>query len=392
MFLAWLFGVLLVSVACAALLHFSHGWHSHWTSDTSKGIQKHHHGNPSRVGLIPIGVGSLAAVWLMANSGDSEAAKAADLLATVLICAAPAALIGLAEDITKRIRARWRLLGPMLGVCLGAILLGALLPRAGVPGLDSLLGYWPVALLATMLMIVGFTHAMNIVDGLNGLASGLAVLMLLATAAAAFVLGDTPIMMVCCALAAAVLGFMFLNFPRGLIFLGDGGAYFLGFVLALIWVVMVARHPGEISPWFIMAVAFHPTMETIFSIVRRKLRRHPRPATAPDRLHLHTLLMRRRTRPALAQAPRWVPNAGAACIVLACALVPMMMALMAPGRDAWGAAICLLGVLLYLGLFRHMVRFGWIFGSARATPVRVPAARQAPAAALATPANQSSSA
>lgn len=139
---------------------------------------------------------------------------------------------------------------------------------------------------------------MNIVDGLNGLASGLAMTMLAVTAAAAFRVDDSAVMVIALSLLGSIGGFYAFNFPSGRLFLGDGGAYFLGFVLVELWILLVMRNPGEVSPSFIVALAAHPTIETIFSIVRRRILRHrPRNATAPDRLHLPTLILRRRSRP-----------------------------------------------------------------------------------------------
>jgi UDP-GlcNAc:undecaprenyl-phosphate/decaprenyl-phosphate GlcNAc-1-phosphate transferase len=186
-------------------------------------------------------------------------------------------------------------------------------------------------------------------------------MMLGATAYAAHHVGDQALFQVCGVLAVAVLGFLAINFPRGLMFLGDGGAYFLGFVLAQIWVLLLVRNPGEVSPWFVMAVAFHPTMETIYSILRRKfLRARRRNATAPDRLHLHTLVFRRRVRPLLKQWPwaeAWVANAGASLGVLFFAAVPILAACLRPDSHLWGIFILLVAIVIFLAQFRDMAQF-----------------------------------
>jgi UDP-GlcNAc:undecaprenyl-phosphate/decaprenyl-phosphate GlcNAc-1-phosphate transferase len=357
-----LFSVFAASFAAAILIKLTHSIHGRWTGDfADSGVQKHHEGNPPRVGLLPLLAGSGVGVLGLQQSQLIDANDAGALLALLLLCAAPAAALGLLEDVTKKVRARWRLLAPMIGVCLGAAVMGALIPTLGIPGLNLLVQWWPVALLVTILMVVGFTHAMNIVDGLNGLASGLALMMLGATAYAAHHVGDQALFQVCGVLAVAVLGFLAINFPRGLMFLGDGGAYFLGFVLAQIWVLLLVRNPGEVSPWFVMAVAFHPTMETIYSILRRKfLRARRRNATAPDRLHLHTLVFRRRVRPLLKQWPwaeAWVANAGASLGVLFFAAVPILAACLRPDSHLWGIFILLVAIVIFLAQFRDMAQF-----------------------------------
>ncbi|MFN3598497.1 MAG: glycosyl transferase family 4, partial [Aquificaceae bacterium] len=75
------------------------------------------------------------------------------------------------------------------------------------------------------------------------------------------------------------------------IFLGDGGAYLVGFLIAEISVLLVKRNP-EVSPWFPLLVVAYPVVESLFSIYRRKVLRGRSPGE-PDKLHLHTLVYRR---------------------------------------------------------------------------------------------------
>jgi len=355
--------VLGCSAAIAALLVLTQRWHVRLTGDfEDSGVQKHHNGSPPRVGVLALLAGLLAGLQLLAQGPGGPAEEAAQLLRVLLWCAAPVVLLGLAEDITKRIRARWRLIGGLVGAVLGMALLGTVIPSVGVPGLDALFRWLPLAVLLTLLMVAGFVNAMNIVDGLNGLAGGLALLMLAATGYAAHAVGDEVIVQLCLVLAAAVAGFLLLNFPRGLIFLGDGGAYLLGFVLGQLWILLLLRHPGEVSPWFVIAVACHPTMETIYSIVRRKLRpSRPMAASAPDCLHLHSLLYRRKAKALVRRhpwLPAWVPNSLAALGVLAVAAVPPLLAMLRPDSTPWNLLVVAIGVGLYLWVFRRLVRFG----------------------------------
>ena len=95
--------------------------------------------------------------------------------------------------------------------------------------------------------------------------------------------------------AGAVLGFFVWNFPAGLIFLGDGGAYFLGFMVAELSVLLIARH-REVSPLFPLLACAYPIFETLFTMYRRKFIRGVATG-APDGIHLHTLIHRRLIRP-----------------------------------------------------------------------------------------------
>jgi UDP-N-acetylmuramyl pentapeptide phosphotransferase/UDP-N-acetylglucosamine-1-phosphate transferase len=90
----------------------------------------------------------------------------------------------------------------------------------------------------------------------------------------------------------AVLGFFVLNYPAGLIFLGDGGAYFLGFWYAELAILLLVRNPGEVSPLYPLLAAIYPVFEVAFSIYRRRYLRG-RASDMPDGIHLHSLLYRR---------------------------------------------------------------------------------------------------
>ena len=336
--------------------------HQRWTADfEASGVQKHHKGSPPRVGGIALGLGLLVAMLLLSRSAAPGAAEGGRLLGWLALCSVPAVLSGLADDLVKGVRARWRLLGAALAAGMGMVLLGAVVPSVGVSALDPLVQWLPIGVALTLLLVVGFTHAMNIIDGLNGLASGLTLLMLGATGYVAHTVQDLPLMYMCAAIFAVVLGFAAVNFPRGAIFLGDGGAYFLGFAMALVWVLLLVRNPGEVSPMFCIAVAFHPTMETIFSIVRRKFRLRKRNATAPDRLHLHTLLYRRKALQLMSRftwAETWVANALAAVMVLVIAIPPTFLAVLHPESTLWQVAVVVVFALVYFACFKLLVGFG----------------------------------
>ena len=89
----------------------------------------------------------------------------------------------------------------------------------------------------------------------------------------------------------AVLGFFIWNFPAGLIFLGDGGAYFIGFMLAELAIMLVMRH-REVSAWYPVLLFVYPIFETCFSIYRKKFVRGMSPGI-PDGVHLHMLVYKR---------------------------------------------------------------------------------------------------
>jgi UDP-N-acetylmuramyl pentapeptide phosphotransferase/UDP-N-acetylglucosamine-1-phosphate transferase len=89
----------------------------------------------------------------------------------------------------------------------------------------------------------------------------------------------------------AIGGFFIWNYPRGLIFLGDGGAYLIGFLIACLSIMLVQRNPN-VSPWFALLVNAYPIFETLFTIWRRKVHQGKNPGL-PDGAHFHSLIYRR---------------------------------------------------------------------------------------------------
>ncbi len=353
----------LVSLFTALALVLTQRWHGRWTGDfEDSGVQKHHRGSPPRVGILPLIAGVLLGIKFLADIDMNAAGSASSLLGLMVLTSLPVVLLGLADDLTKRIPPRVRLAGAMVAGLAAIALLGFRVDRVDIPFLDDLIAYWPVSVVITVLLVCGFTNAMNIIDGLNGLAGGLAVLMLCATAMVAAQVGDFVVLQICLVLTLAVGGFLVLNFPRGMMFLGDGGAYFLGFMLVQIWLLLLSRNPG-VAPLFVVAVAFLPTMETIFSIYRRRFLGHGRrrrAAMLADRLHLHTLIYRRRMLGTMKQLPwaeAWVPNAAAAAVLLSFGVLPMLAALVAPTSTVWALLVIAAATIGYLWWFKLLVGF-----------------------------------
>ena len=88
-----------------------------------------------------------------------------------------------------------------------------------------------VSIAFTAFAVCGLANAVNIIDGFHGLAAGSVIIMLSAFAVAAWTTGDHDVVMLTTVVIAVLLGFLLVNFPHGHVFLGDGGAYFSGFVL-----------------------------------------------------------------------------------------------------------------------------------------------------------------
>ena len=277
--------------------------HASFTGDGhASGVQKMHLNVVPRVGGVGLVFGLLAgfvAFWW--RYGDTVSLFALALM----LCALPAFGAGLVEDLTKQVGPLWRLLATMLAAVCAALWLDAAVPRLDIAWVDGFMqkrvalaglglgveSVAPLALVFTVLVVAGVANAINIIDGLNGLASMVCMMMFASIAYVAFRVNDATVLALALGMMGAIAGFFLFNFPAGLIFLGDGGAYFLGFMLAETVVLLVARNP-EVSAWYAALLLIYPVWETIFSIYRRRFLRKTNPSL-PDAVHLHTLVFRR---------------------------------------------------------------------------------------------------
>lgn len=249
--------------------------------------QKFHHHPVPRVGGLGVVLGVAAALavarWAL---GPPQS-----YLIELTVCASLAFGAGLLEDLTKKVSARQRLLATTASAALAVWLLDAVVERTDLYFFDWLVSYPAGAFALTLLVVAGVVNAINIIDGFNGLAAMCAVLMLSGAAWVAWQVGDPLLTSWALAGVGATLGFFVWNYPGGKIFLGDGGAYFLGFFVVIISLMLVVRH-DEVSPLFALLLVTYPTFETMFSIYRRVVL-HGRSPGSPDAAHLHTLLFRR---------------------------------------------------------------------------------------------------
>jgi len=235
--------------------------------------QRFHAGAIPRIGGVALAGGTVSA-WLLSAYRDGAAVNNIDF-GTVfawVLGLLPLVVGGLVEDMTHRLSARHRMFLSVVGAALAVYLLQLNVPRLGIPFLADWWVLAPVAgTLLALLAIAGLPHAFNLIDGYNGLAGFVAVLVCLALAHVALQVGDRQLAAMLMCLVGATGGFLVWNYPRGLFFAGDGGAYLWGGVIAIASITLVQRHE-EVSPWFPMLLLIYPVWETIFSIYRKLAR------------------------------------------------------------------------------------------------------------------------
>jgi UDP-N-acetylmuramyl pentapeptide phosphotransferase/UDP-N-acetylglucosamine-1-phosphate transferase len=240
---------------------------------------------------------------------------------------------------------------------LAFLLLGIHLTRTDVPILDYVLSnYLIFSVLFTSFALAGVSNAVNIIDGFNGLASGVLIISFLAYAYVSYLLGDFFLLYLSLTITFALIGFFFWNFPFGYIFLGDGGAYLLGFLAGLLGVLVVERH-SEVSPWFPFLLLLYPIYETIFSIIRKKFMRDTSPFE-PDPIHLHMLFYKRLIKPNVGNAlPTFLTNSLTSPYLWFITFICVIPAVLFWNRTIFLVLFSILFMLFYTWLYFRIVRF-----------------------------------
>ncbi len=276
-----------MSLCLCLLLIATRRWHGRFTNDGTGGVQKFHHIPTPRVGGLALAI-SYALLW----PALPEALR--PTWALIGLAGLPALMAGLGEDLTSKVGVKYRLLATMAAGVIFALLTGYTMHQVDLPGMDWLLSYYVAALVFTGFAMGGVANAINIIDGFNGLAAGSLIIMFASFAWVAHQVGDDLVFGLAILFGALILGFFLVNFPLGKIFLGDGGAYFAGFLLAALGVLLPMRNP-ETSAWTAILICGYPVIETLASM-QRKHRRDGHSVGQPDRVHFHMLAHRRYAR------------------------------------------------------------------------------------------------
>ena len=343
--------------------------------DKNEARYKCHQHRVPRLGGISVAL-ALAASLLVVAALMPESRYTIAMLGLTL---APAFLIGLLEDLFQNLGTLIRLLVTTVSAALGWWLLDASLVTLEVAGLDDALAVHPlVAFGFTLFAATGLCHAVNIVDGCNGLSSFVAIIVLSSIAAIAQRVDDTVVFYCAAMGAASLLGFFVWNFPFGRLFLGDGGAYLTGMLIAILSIMLVQRN-AEVSPWFPLLLVMYPVWETVYSAYRRVFVQKTSPGTA-DRLHLHNLvyyrLVRRADRDRDAHLQQVLQSSMTSAHMWILSIACAIPALLFWNQTQELMLFCGLFALSYVGMYRSFVRFrsvpspilGWRKGNWQSAP------------------------
>ena len=247
-----------------------------------KSPQTLHIRSVSRFGGIAIFL-SLLLVSLIDSSENYQFMRMA------LYCSSPIFILGILDDLQVEIKPIVRLLIVFPSAFLSYYFLGTEAYSVDIPYVDSLFEFKIFSIVFICFALAGMVNAFNMIDGINGLvllySLTICVLILLFQSSSS----SPDINLFFVAIFFAILAVFILNFPYGRIFLGDGGAYFLGIMLSI--GVIKYYQINALSPWYVFSVFIYPITDVFFSIFRRIISKAS--AVKPDSKHLHHIVYKR---------------------------------------------------------------------------------------------------
>ncbi|WP_066315160.1 glycosyltransferase family 4 protein [Bacillus sp. FJAT-29814] len=196
-------------------------------------------------------------------------------------------ITGLLDDLLE-LPARYKLIGQIASACTVVFWGDLQVVFINLP-FGAQLQFGLLSIPFTILWIVGITNAINLIDGLDGLAAGVSSIALITISGIAFLQGNIYVATVGLIVIASTLGFLIYNFHPAKIFMGDTGALFLGYIISVLSLLGFKNVTfiSLIIPVIILAV---PISDTFFAILRRII--HKKPLGAPDKQHLHHCMLR----------------------------------------------------------------------------------------------------
>ena len=257
---------------------------NHFSIDNNHGSQKIHHGKIKRIGGLAI-VFSFILI-LVINELSSQDITNYNLISICFYCAI-IFIIGLSEDLIKDINPITRLLILLTTTCLWLIFSKILIKNTNIDFVDKIIAIEFFAIILSIITINASMNATNMMDGANGLLTIFAICVSIILLSYAYNANDVTLVIFLLTLIGSLFGFLVFNWPKGLIFLGDGGSYFIGAILSTLLIYM-SNSLDNFNMLNALIIMIYPIWELIFTVFRRFYLSSK--ITHPDNLHLHTIL------------------------------------------------------------------------------------------------------
>ncbi|MDP5274633.1 MraY family glycosyltransferase [Chengkuizengella axinellae] len=205
----------------------------------------------------------------------------------ILIGGSIIVLVGALDDRVE-LSPKIKLLGQIIAACIVVFVFDLKVSFLTLPFGDAYNVNGMLSTFITLFWIIGVTNAINLIDGLDGLAAGVSAIATATLLVLSIMMGNVTVIILSCLLLGSILGFLYFNFHPAKIFMGDSGALFLGFVLATLSILgfKQAAIVSFVVPLLILGV---PLSDTFFAIVRRIVKKAP--ISMADKSHLHHCLL-----------------------------------------------------------------------------------------------------
>ena len=317
-----------------------------------QGVQKFHSTPVPRIAGMPVFVSFFIGLWFVDSLEPSYV--------VLLLASLPVFFGGFLEDITAKVSPTKRMVVTFASIVILFFMGDITISFLDYDWIDHYLSNNIIlSLLFTMLVVGGSVNSINIIDGYNGLMPGYSILVLLAIAYVASILGDDLVFQLSLILAASLAGFAVFNFPFGKIFMGDGGAYFVGFMMTSIGLMLGIRNE-EVSHWFVLLLFIYPLYETVFSVYRKKIVRKTSPSQ-PDGYHLHMLIYKRLVRCKRFKYNKTICNSMTSPFLWALSLVGIIPAVIWYDNQTALIIWAFVFMAIYTIIYRRIVHFKFKF-------------------------------
>lgn len=319
--------------------------------DRPGGRKQHPADTPTMGGLVVFAVvfAGAAAAFSMGNRVSEMLRPHGRYVLAAALCTAVMMIVGILDD-RVRLRPRSKLL--VQGVlAVAAFLLGFRIEALTIPWLGSTpIGLAPISLVLSLLWIVGITNAINLTDGLDGLAAGVCFLAAGTNAVVAIYLENYYMAVMMILLSGSLLGFLRWNFHPARVFLGDTGSLGLGMFMALCSLHSAQKAHTAVMLLVPLCALGYPIFDTLLAVARRTVAGQP--LFSPDREHIHHRL-----------ASRGYGASGAALRIYAgsLALIGIGVLLSSVNHFAVGMGLlCVLGLALFsVRVLGYLEWAGW---------------------------------
>jgi len=213
-----------------------------------------------------------------------------DLFFNILISSIPFFIISTLEDLYQNTSPAIRIFSMIISSIIFFSIQTITLPEIDFPFISDFLSLFPINYIFFIFSIIVIMNGSNLIDGMNGLLLFTLLFQLMSLYFLFSLYNDSNMLYLLKNIFLIYIVFLIFNYPFGKIFLGDFGAYFIGFMISLITIYFFGEYPNEYT-WIAVLILFYPSIELLFSFIRKK--RIGLNPLYPDTSHIHSIIFKK---------------------------------------------------------------------------------------------------